>query len=114
MFPIEHCEKFISPESATGLIKNFSLASQVLVLSGQQGLVLLHPAVHCEHKMSTTLSRGWIRFDTYIMLRDRSGSVGIRAVVRESIGIKTEWTYDGPKVMTHLVRDYLPFRQTCR
>lgn len=51
MFPIEHCEKFISPDSATGLIKNLELASQVVVVSGQQGLVSLHPSVHYEHKL---------------------------------------------------------------
>jgi hypothetical protein len=51
MFPIEHCEKFISPDSATGLIKNFESASQVVVLSGQQGLVSLHPSVHYEQKV---------------------------------------------------------------
>ena len=51
MFPIEHCEKFISPDSATGLIKNLELASHVLVVSGQQGLVSLHPSVHYEHKV---------------------------------------------------------------
>jgi hypothetical protein len=51
MFPIEHCEKFISPDSATGLIKNLEFASQVVLLSGQQGLVSLHPSVHYEHKV---------------------------------------------------------------
>jgi len=51
MFPIEHCEKLISPDSATGLIKNLELASQVVVLSGQQELVPLHPSVHYEHKV---------------------------------------------------------------
>jgi hypothetical protein len=51
MFPIEHCEKFISPESATGLIKNLELASQVAVVSGQQELDSLHPLVHYEHKV---------------------------------------------------------------
>jgi hypothetical protein len=51
MFPIEHCEKFISPDSATGLIKNLRLALQVVVLSGQQGLVSLHLSVHYEHKV---------------------------------------------------------------
>jgi hypothetical protein len=56
MFPIEHCEKFISPDSATGLIKNFELALQVVVDSGQQGLVSLHPSVHYKHKVSTTES----------------------------------------------------------
>ena len=51
MFPIEHCEKFISPDSATGLIKNLESASQVVVVSGQQGLVSLHPSVHYKHKV---------------------------------------------------------------
>jgi hypothetical protein len=44
MFPIEHCEKFISPLNATGLIKKFELASQELADSGQQALVLLQPS----------------------------------------------------------------------
>jgi len=52
MFPIEHREKFISPDSATGLIKNLESASQVEVVSGQQGLVSLHPSVHYEHKVN--------------------------------------------------------------
>jgi hypothetical protein len=34
------------------------------------------------------------------------------APLSEKIGIKTEWTHNGPKVVTHLMRDYLPFRQT--
>lgn len=46
MFPIEHWEKFISPLIATGLIKYLPSASQVLVVSGQQALVLLHPSAH--------------------------------------------------------------------
>jgi hypothetical protein len=46
MFPIEHWEKFISPLIATGLIKYLPEASQVLVVSGQQALVLLHPSAH--------------------------------------------------------------------
>ena len=69
MFPIEHCEKFISPLVATGLIKNWALASQVLVVSGQQALVLLHPAAHYEPKVSRTVNGEWIRYDTYIMLK---------------------------------------------
>src|SRR6266851_6716948 len=68
MFPIEHCEKFISPLVATGLIKKWALASQVLVVSGQQALVLLHPAAHYEPKLSRTVNGEWIRYDTYIML----------------------------------------------
>jgi hypothetical protein len=55
MFPIEHCEKFISPDSATGLIKNLELASQLVELSGQQGLVSLHPSVHYGHKVGQQL-----------------------------------------------------------
>ena len=46
MFPIVHCEKFISPLNATGLIKKFELASQELEDSGQQALVLLQPSAH--------------------------------------------------------------------
>ena len=38
----------------------------------------------------------------------------MRAFVKEKIGMKTEWTHDRPKVVTHLMRYYLPFRQTCR
>jgi hypothetical protein len=56
MFPREHCEKFISPDEATGLIKNFALASQVAVVSGQQALVSLHPSAHCEPMVSGTVS----------------------------------------------------------
>lgn len=56
MFPIEHSEKFISPDDATGLIKNLALASQVSLLSGQQVVVLLHPSAHYEHKVSTAVS----------------------------------------------------------
>ena len=35
MLPMLHCEKFISPVSATGLMMNCELASQVLCVSGQ-------------------------------------------------------------------------------
>jgi hypothetical protein len=69
MFPIEHCEKFISPLVATGLIKNLALASQVLVVNGQQALVLLHPVAHYEPKVSKHVNGEWIRYDTYIMLK---------------------------------------------
>lgn len=51
MFPIEHWEKPVSPDDATGLIKNLAVASQVLLLSGQQELVLLHPLAHYEYKV---------------------------------------------------------------
>jgi len=62
MFPIEHWEKFISPLIATGLIKYLPLASQVLVVSGQQALVLLHPSAHCGPYVSTIVDLEW--FDT--------------------------------------------------
>jgi len=55
MFPSEHCEKVISPDEATGLIKNFALASQAVVVSGQQELVSLHPSAHYEPKLLATI-----------------------------------------------------------
>lgn len=46
IFPRLHGEKFISPASAMGLMRNFALASQVSVSNGQQAVVELQPSAH--------------------------------------------------------------------
>lgn len=46
MLPMEHWENCISPVEAVGLMMNCELESHVLVVSGQQELVSLHPLTH--------------------------------------------------------------------
>lgn len=58
MLPMEHGENCISPVEAVGLMMNCELVSHVLVVSGQQELVSLHPLIHCSKVLSDILQQG--------------------------------------------------------